>query len=82
MAKGYEVMTMLLPNGGWVIAGNDFESIVYDEGVTPLTKKQFDDAIKTVDAWLAQQEANRVAQKTALLEKLGITENEAKLLLG
>jgi hypothetical protein len=30
---------------------------------------------------LAQKEAERIAQKNTLLQKLGITENEAKLLL-
>lgn len=81
MEKGAEVLKMLIPTGGWAIQGDDFDSIHYDEGVTPLTRKQFDDGLKAVDAWVAQQEATKAAEKTALLARLGITDDEAKLLL-
>lgn len=82
MATGGEVLDMLIPTGGWVIYGDDFESIIYDEGVTPITKKQFDDGFGAFDAWKAQQDAAKAAAKTALLAKLGITADEAALLLG
>jgi hypothetical protein len=82
MATGGEVLSMLIPTGGWVIYGNDFESIIYDAGVTPVTKKQFDDGFAAFDAWKAQQDAAKAAAKTALLAKLGITADEAALLLG
>ena len=81
MAKGYEVLTLLIPTGGWVITGDDFDSIIYDDGVTPLTKKQFNDAFPLVDAQNTQKETERATARTALLSKLGITEDEAKLLL-
>lgn len=29
MAKGGEVLSMLLPNGGWYISGNDYEGIQF-----------------------------------------------------
>lgn len=81
MAKGREVMEMLIPTGGWIIYGDDFDSIVYDEGVAPITKKQFDDGFAQVDAFKAEQEAQAATDKAALLAKLGITADEAKLLL-
>lgn len=81
MHKGAEVLRKLIPTGGWAIQGEDFGSIHYDEGVTPLTQKEFDDGLKAVDAWLAQQAATKAAEKTALLARLGITDDEAKLLL-
>jgi hypothetical protein len=81
MATGTEVLEMLIPAGGWVIAGDDFDSIRYDEGVTPITKKQFDDGFANYDAWKAQREADAAAFKAALLDRLGITADEAKLLL-
>ena len=81
MATGAEVLTMLIPTGGWVISADDFDSIRYDEGVTPITKKQFDDGLKAVDAWIAQREVDKAAAKSALLIRLGISEDEAKLLL-
>ena len=81
MANGGQVLSMLIPTGGFVIYGDDFESIIYDEGVTPVTKKQFTDGFAAFDAWKAQQEANAAADKAALLQRLGITADEAKLLL-
>jgi hypothetical protein len=78
---GGKVMQMLLPNGGWIITENDFDSITYDEGVAPITKKQFDDAFKQVEKAEADKIAADVIAKNALLTKLGITQDEAKLLL-
>jgi len=81
MASGVEVLNMLIPTGGWVITGDNFDSIIYDEGIKPITKKQFDDAFAKYDDWKIQQEADKVQAKSALLERLGITADEAKLLL-
>lgn len=80
MAKGFEVLSMLIPNGGWVISGNEYEGIEFLE-CEPITKKEFQAGFAQYDAWKAEQDATQAAAKTALLEKLGITEDEAKLLL-
>lgn len=81
MATGADVLSMLIPTGGWVIYGDDFDSIIYDESVTPITKKQFTDGFAAYDAWKATQDAQVAADKAALLNRLGITAEEAKLLL-
>jgi len=81
MAKGFEVLTMLIPTGGWVITGNDYEGIQFIEA-TPITKAQFEAGFLEYDAWEAQQIAENKAKKSALLNKLGITAEEATLLLG
>jgi hypothetical protein len=82
MATGGEVLGMLIPTGGWVIYGDDFDSIIYDEGVSPISKKEFTDGFAAFDAWKLQQDANLAAQKTALLARLGLTADEAAVLLG
>jgi hypothetical protein len=82
MAIGADVLQMLIPTGGWVIYGDDFDSIIYDDGVKPITKKQYEDGFAQYDVWKAEQDATKAAQKAALLDRLGITEAEAKLLLG
>ena len=82
MAKGGEVLTMLIPTGGWVITADDFNSIRYDEGVKPITKKQFDDGFAAFDAWKAQQDQAKANEKAAILDRLGITAEEAALILG
>jgi len=82
MAKGYEVLRMLIPAGGWAIQGNDFDSIVYDDGVNAVTKEQFDAGFEQYDAWKAEQDSVKEAAKADLLSRLNITEDEAKLLIG
>jgi len=80
MAKGGDVLTMLIPNGGWIITGNEYEGINFLE-CEPITKKQYTDGFAQYDAWKAEQDADKASAKSALLAKLGITEDEAKLLL-
>ena len=81
MAKGGDVLEILIPTGGWVIVGDDFDSIRYDKGVQPITKKQFDDGFKNYDAWKQAREDEMKAKKQALLDRLGITAEEASILL-
>lgn len=81
MIKGGDVLEMLIPTGGWVIVGDDFNSIRYDQGVTPISKEQFDAGFAQYNAWKIQKETEAANAKTALLNRLGITEDEAKLLL-
>jgi hypothetical protein len=72
----------LKPTAEFSFTDEDYSTIKWDvlEGNEP-TKKQIDDAIKAVKADEANQiEANATA-KAALLDRLGITEDEAKLLL-
>ena len=80
MHKGADVLQMLIPNGGWAISGDEYEGIQFLE-CEPITKAQFEAGFAQYDAWKAEQDAAKAAQKAALLDRLGITEDEAKLLL-
>ena len=80
MATGAQVLGMLLPNGGWVITGDDYAGIQFLEA-TPISEKQFTDGFAQFDAWQVEQNKKAAADKAALLAKLGITADEAKLLL-
>ena len=80
MARSGEVLSMLCPNNEYVIYGDDFDSIQWIKG-EPITKAEFEAGFAKVDAWKAEQEAKAAADKAALLAKLGITADEAKLLL-
>jgi len=80
MATGSDVLTMLIPTGGWVITGNDWNGVEFIEA-TPITQAQFSAGFAQYDAWKAEQDAKADADKAALLAKLGISANEAKLLL-
>ena len=80
MATGGDVLAMLCPNTEWVIRGGDFDSIEWIKG-EKITKAQFEAGFAQYDAWKAEQDAKAAADKAALLAKLGITADEAKLLL-
>ena len=80
MAKSYEVLAMLIPDGGYVQFGEDYEGIQFLE-CEPITKAQYEAGFAQYDAWKAEQEATRATDKAALLDRLGITADEAKLLL-
>jgi hypothetical protein len=81
MARGNQVLGMLIPQGGWIIVGNDYEGITFLE-CEPITKAQFEAGFAQYDAWKAQQEADKAAARAALFARLGITAEEAALLLG
>jgi hypothetical protein len=80
MANGGEVLELLIPLGGWAITGNEYEGIQFLE-CEPITKAQFEAGFAQYDAWKVEQDAQIAADKAALLAKLGITADEAKLLL-
>jgi hypothetical protein len=83
MAKGNEVLRLLIPTGGWVIYEDDFDSIRYDEGVTPITRKQFDEGFAQVDALKTEQADRLEADKEAAQSKLaalGLTADDLRAL--
>ena len=78
--SGGDVLALLLPNGGWTIAGDNYEGITFIE-CEPITKAQFDAAFANYESLKAEQDAAKAAEKAALLNRLGITADEARLLL-
>ena len=80
MATGTEVLTLLIPNGGWYISGDDFDNIQFLE-CEPITKAQFVAAFAQADKSKADKTKAKETAKAELLAKLGITSEEAALLL-
>jgi len=72
-----EIVAFLRPNGGYVITGDTFDDIKFIEG-EPFTKSEFEQA--KLD--YVEHLANIQTQRLALLDRLGLTEEEATLLLG
>lgn len=82
MAKSYEVLEMLIPNGGWYVSGNDYQGIQFLE-CEPITKAEFEAGFAKWDAWKAEQDAKAVADKAAAQAKLaalGLTADDLKAL--
>lgn len=72
----------LCPTAEFSFSDNDYATIKWDvlDGDAP-TKAEVDAAIEQIKAEEAQIEIDKAAEKAALLERLGITDSEAKLLL-
>ena len=82
MTNGADVMEMLIPTGGWIMVGNDYEGITFLE-CEPITKAEFEAGFAQYDAWKAAQDAQIAADKasaTAKLEALGLTADDLKAL--
>ena len=80
MATGADVLSMLIPQGGWIITGEDYEGIEFLE-CEPITKTKYLAGFAQFDAWKAEQNAQKTATKQAIYDRLGITADEARLLL-
>jgi len=80
MAKGYEVLTMLCPNTEWVVNGNNYSDITWIKEIA-VTQKEFEAGFDKYDSWKAAKDAQLTTDKAKLLERLGLTSDEANLLL-
>jgi hypothetical protein len=78
----FKAIRKLKPDAEFSYTDNDYSTIKWDilDGEAP-TQKEIDAAIKEVKADEAQAEATKATAKAALLNKLGITAEEAVLLL-
>lgn len=80
MATALQVIEMLIPQGGWVIAGEEYEGIQFID-CAPISKKEFQDGFAKFDAWKASQEASKSKAREEILAKLGLTADEVASLL-
>ena len=83
MAKSFEVMEMLCPEGGWILVEDDFDGIIWVDDRPRCTKAQFEAGFAKYDAWKAEQETQTTAAKAtaeAKLLALGLTTDDIKAL--
>lgn len=81
MARSSEVLQMLCKGVEYVATGENYEDIDWCGNPAPITKKQYQDGFAKYDAWKAEQETSKANAKEELLSRLGITAEEAQLLL-
>ena len=82
MAKSYEVLRMLIPNGGYYQTGETYEDITFLE-CEPITKKQYTDGFAQYDAWKAEKDAAKATAKAtddSKLAALGLTTDDLRAL--
>jgi len=78
MATNSEVLSYLIPNGGYVQIGDAYEGISFID-CEPLTEKQYKDGFAQFDKWEADNKTNKAAAKQsaqAKLAALGLTADE------
>jgi hypothetical protein len=82
MADLAKAIRKLKPTAEFSFTNEDYSTIKWDvlDGDAP-TKKEIDAAIKQIASDELTEAATKAATKSALLDRLGITEDEAKLLL-
>jgi hypothetical protein len=83
MATGTDVLNMLLPEGGWILVGDDFDGITWVDDRPRCTKAQFEAGFAQFDAWKANQKADAIAAKEAAQAKLaalGLTSGDLEAL--
>lgn len=80
MVEIVEVIKFIRPQGGFIVRGNTFDGIEFLE-CEPFTEEEFNQAKINYQNWKEQKETEAKIKRQALLDKLGITEDEAKILL-
>jgi hypothetical protein len=73
----------LKPTAEFSYSDNDYSTIKWDvlEGKAP-TQKQIDDAIEQIKVDEITQEQTKAANKQAILDRIGLTADELKTILG
>jgi hypothetical protein len=82
MAKAGEVLSMLIPTGGWYVAGNDYEGIQFLD-CEPITKAEYEAGFAQYDAWKVEQDAVKAQAKAiaeSKLSALGLTTEDLEAL--
>ena len=83
MSDLVKAIKLLNPTAEFSFTDDDYSTInwIVLEGKAP-TQKQIDDALKQVIANEKAQAEAKAVSKQAILDRLGLTADEAKLLLG
>ena len=76
-----KILLAKYPDSEWTLNGDNYEGLVWLSDTDKPTKKQLDDLWAEVQAEIVAEAEAKAAEKAALLDRLGITEDEAKLLL-
>lgn len=69
-------------NAEWILNGDDYEGLVWLSDSPKPSKEELDGQWDSVKAEIDLEIQTKKAKRQVLLDKLGITEDEARLLLG
>jgi hypothetical protein len=78
-----QAILSLRPGVEWTMNGNDVENIVWHTpNVEPLTTLEVNAEIQRLEALQLLQAATAATARQAVLDRLGITAEEAQIILG
>jgi hypothetical protein len=83
MVYGSDVLSMLIPQGGWIISGDDYSGITWVDNKVKISQEEFEAGFVAYDTWKAEKDAQVIAAKTAAQAKLaalGLTTDDLKAL--
>ena len=83
MKKIFDVLNMLIPQGGWALIGDDFNDINWIDKSCQITEDDYRAGVLKYDAWKSEQDAEAVTKKEAAQAKLaalGLTTDDLKAL--
>ena len=83
--KIIEAILKLNPTAEVSVSGDDINTIVWENGTTPISKSEIQAIIPVVEAEIAQAELDKEQTKQSALTKLsalGLTEAEIKNIIG
>ena len=66
----------------WILDGDDYSGLTWLSDTAKPTKATLDNLWTTVQAEIEAEATAKAATRAALLTRLGITEEEARILLG
>ena len=77
-----QILSTKYKDAEWTLNGDDYEGLTWLSDSPKPTKKTLDDLWAEVKIEIENAKAEKISKKEALLKRLGITEEEAQLLLG
>lgn len=75
------ILTHRYPDTEWTLNGDDYEGLTWNSAAPKPSKAELDDLWEEVKVEIADKAAQVALNKEALLSRLGITAEEARLLL-
>jgi hypothetical protein len=76
------ILTTHYKDAEWTLNGDDYEGLTWLSDSPKPTKKELDDLWEPTVEAVKQKKADAIAARQAILDRLGITADEAALLLG
>lgn len=76
-----EALANLCKSKEWTLSGDNYSDLIWLSDGSAPTLAEIETEIAKLPTKKAEARATKEAQKAAILEKLGISEDEAKLLL-